>query len=232
MEKILDVSGVKKSFKNNNVLRDVTFSIKKGEIVCLVGINGSGKSTLLECILGIQKITDGKIVGIKNFDANVGYVSQNFSHFLDLTVMENMLYFANLYNIDDGRIEEVLKLCYLTEKKNLIVKKLSGGYKQLLSLAIALLHNPKFLILDEPTSAMDPMFRMHFWEIVHDYNHKGGTAFIVTHFGEEVLECSRLIILSKGVITYNEDIKTISKEKNLQQIIEIIKQNTDGLYYG
>lgn len=232
MEKILEVKNLHKNFKNFKVLSDVNFTIYKGDIACLVGVNGSGKSTLLECILGIQKPSCGEIIGLDNFKEEIGYVSQNFSHFLDLTVLENVLYFANLYDINQERVEEVLNICFLSERKSFIVKKLSGGYKQLLSLAIALLHKPKFLILDEPTSAMDPMFRTCFWKIVHDFNKGGGTVLIVTHFSEEILECSRLIILSKGQVSYDKDILSLCKSKNISKIIEIIKENTDGLYYG
>ena len=137
-----------------------------------------------------------------------------------------------MYEVSNQRIEEVIDLCFLREKKNFIVKKLSGGYKQLLSLAIALLHEPKFLILDEPTSAMDPMFRQSFWQVIHSYNDNGGTVLVVTHFIEEVLECTKLIVLSKGTIVYDNDITNIAKEKNIQKIMQIIKEKTEGMYYG
>ena len=194
--------------------------------------NGAGKSTLLECVCGIQRATSGTIIGIEDFNKSVGYISQNFIYFLDLSVYENLLYFDNLYEVSNQRIEEVIDLCFLREKKNFIVKKLSGGYKQLLSLAIALLHEPKFLILDEPTSAMDPMFRQSFWQVIHSYNDNGGTVLVVTHFIEEVLECTKLIVLSKGTIVYDNDITNIAKEKNIQKIMQIIKEKTEGMYYG
>lgn len=232
MEEILKVINLNKNFKKAQILKDVNFTINKGEIVCLLGVNGAGKSTLLECVCGIQRATSGTIIGIEDFNKSVGYISQNFIYFLDLSVYENLLYFANLYEVSNQRIEEVIDLCFLREKKNFIVKKLSGGYKQLLSLAIALLHEPKFLILDEPTSAMDPMFRQSFWQVIHSYNDNGGTVLVVTHFIEEVLECTKLIVLSKGTIVYDNDITNIAKEKNIQKIMQIIKEKTEGMYYG
>ena len=206
MQEILSVKNVYKSYKKHQVLKGVSFDIHKGDVVALIGINGSGKSTLLETICGVQKQDSGEIIGIENYKY-LGYVPQMFRLFLDLTVRDNLEYFSLLFRVDSKRVEEVLQMCYLKEKEKTLCAKLSGGYKQLVSLAVAILHKPQLLILDEPTSAMDPLFRNEFWKIIKKYLAEGGSVLVTTHYMEEINFCNKIMVLSSGKIVFKNDVQ-------------------------
>jgi len=148
---------------------------------------------------------------------------QSFCMFNDLTVYENLLYVCSLYDIEKSKIIEVINKCFLTEYRDFLAGNLSGGYKQLLSIASVIIHDPKVLILDEPTSAMDPLFRKKFWKIVKDYNKNGITVLIVTHYIEELLECDSFSLLSDGKIVYDGKVSEF-KTKGFINIEEILKK--------
>lgn len=232
---MLRINKLCKAFKAKQVLKDLDLEIKKGEIVALIGVNGSGKSTLIELICGVKKFDAGEIfidgVSIKNkkdlekIRYHFGYMPQHFSLFFDLTVKENLEYMRNVYLVQDAkRVDEVMEMCFLTDKKDMLAKNLSGGYKQLLSLASSFLHNPKLLILDEPTSAMDPLFRKQFWSIIHRLNEEGTTILVTTHHMEEIYECFRLDCLANGKIAFSGDVKETLKDGNHTSIEEILKK--------
>lgn len=228
---MLKVKNLKKSYKKHLVLKDVNFEIKKKEIMALIGVNGSGKSTLVELLCGIKSFDDGEIIvsGINVLDKKkkrtlnniIGYMPQVFTMFNDLTVYENLGYVCSIFDIDDSKIDEVVELCYLTDYKNTLAKNLSGGFKQLLSLATVIIHSPDIFILDEPTSAMDPIFRKKFWKIIKSCNKKGATILLITHYIEELLECDSFMCLSGGEIKYSGSVKDF-KDKgfiNIEQIL-------------
>lgn len=232
---MLKINKLCKSYKTKQVLNNLDLEIKKGEIVALIGVNGSGKSTLIELICGVKKFDSGEIfidgVNIKNkkdlekIRYRFGYMPQHFSLFFDLTVKENLEYMKNVYMVkDDSRVDEVMKMCFLKDKENMLAKNLSGGYRQLLSLASAFLHNPSLLILDEPTSAMDPLFRRQFWSIIHKLNHDGTTILVTTHHMEEICECFRLDCLANGKIEFSSKVEEIMKNGNHTSIEEILKK--------
>lgn len=217
---MLEVKNLCKSYKTKEVLKGVNFNVKKGEIKGLVGVNGAGKTTLIELICRVKSADSGEIIinGIPLTDKKakndikrtIGYMPQSLSLFNDLTVEENLGYLSEIYDMSKERVEETIKLCNLTEMRKKLAKNLSGGYKQLLSLAGAILHKPKFLILDEPTSAMDPIFRQNFWKIIHSCNEDGATVLVITHYMEELLECDNFACLSNGVIVYDGKVKDVA----------------------
>lgn len=230
---MIKIKNLKKSYRKKDVLKSINFTLKKGEIKALIGTNGSGKSTLIEIICGIRKFSDGEII-VADLDVRnrknkvklnhvVGYMPQSFCMFNDLTVYENLLYVCSLYNIDKSKIAQIMDTCYLTEYKDFLAGNLSGGYKQLLSIATVIIHDPKVLILDEPTSAMDPLFRKKFWKIVKSYNKSGVTVLIVTHYIEELLECDTFSLLSDGKIVFDGNVKEF-KENGFINIEEILKK--------
>ncbi|MBQ4558543.1 MAG: ABC transporter ATP-binding protein [Clostridia bacterium] len=230
---MLKILGLKKQYKKNEVLTDVNLSVKKGEVKALIGINGAGKSTLLEIVSGVKSADSGQIFvnDIDIFDKKarylvkkiLGYMPQTFGLFHDLTVEENLKYLCAIYNIDDTkqRVEELLELCYLTKKRKVLSRNLSGGYKQLLNLAGALVHSPKLLILDEPTSSMDPIFRKDFWKIIKKCNKEGMTILLITHHIEELLECDTFACLANGKIVFDDKVK-LFKEKGFIDVDQII----------
>lgn len=218
---MLKIHNLFKSYKTKQVLKGINMNVPKGEITALVGVNGAGKSTLVDIVCGVKPYNSGEIfVDEKNIASKknqkeikyvLGYMPQQFGMFNDLTVSENLEYLCTIYKIDKNIIENIINKCHLTQFKNSLAKNLSGGYRQLLSLACAIIHNPKFLILDEPTSAMDPVFRKSFWDIVKDINKNGATILTITHHLEEVEECDNIICLASGKILFSGEIKDFYK---------------------
>lgn len=233
---MLKINNVYKSYKDNQVLKGVNLEVKKGEIKGLIGVNGAGKSTLIELICGVKQIDKGEIyldnINVttknKNLKFMFGYMPQVFCLFNDLTVEENLGYLCAIYNLNEQiEVDRILMMCNLMDMRKKLALNLSGGYKQLLSLASSLIHNPKLLILDEPTSAMDPLFRKRFWEIIRDYRNNGGTVFVITHFMEELTECNSFACLSAGKIVFDDKIESVKTFKDLD-IEKILKQYEKG----
>lgn len=234
---MLKVVDLEKSYKKNNVLKKVSFELKTGKTCALIGENGAGKSTLIEIICGVKKMDKGGVFldgldlsnkkNAKKAKFLFGYMPQHFSLYHDLTVKENLIYVASIYSIKDkNRVKETIGECFLSNVENTLAGNLSGGYKQLLSMAAAILHNPKFLILDEPSSAMDPIFRKKFWKIISKLNSQGVTVLIITHYLEELLECEDFMCLSKGKIVYAGKVDEFKKENfiNIEAILNKFKE--------
>lgn len=237
---MLKIKGLYKSYKNKEVLKDVNLHLEKGTITGLIGVNGAGKSTLIECVCGVKKINAGEILidgnnvqekklrqKIKNI---IGYMPQSFSLFNDLTVEENLRYLAVAYDVDLQTIEKTIELCCLNQYRSTFAKNLSGGYRQLLSLAGAIVHSPRFLILDEPTSSMDPIFRRKFWKVINDCKNQNTTVLVITHYMEELIECNSFICLSGGKVSFNGALSEY-KQSGILNIEEILKKYTmEDLY--
>ena len=231
---MLKIENVFKSYKDNSVLKGVNLNVKNNEIKGLIGVNGAGKSTLIELTCGVKSIDSGSIIlnGLTVGDKSnkdkikytIGYMPQGFNLFNDLTVEENLGYLCAVYHLDkDVEIARVLKLCNLVGMRKKLAMNLSGGYRQLLALSAALIHKPKLLILDEPTSAMDPLFRKGFWNIIRECRKEGCTILVITHYMEELLECDTFACLSNGRIVVDE---SIDKFKSLGELdIEKILEN-------
>ncbi|MBQ7307379.1 MAG: ABC transporter ATP-binding protein [Clostridia bacterium] len=213
---MLKIENLSKNYGKKEVLKGVNFEVKKHDIVALIGINGAGKSTLFEIICGVTKKNSGTIM-IDNLSIEdkkhkqslkfkIGYMPQYFSLFNDMTVKENLDYLSCVYHLEKNTSLKIMELCDLLDKKNVLAKNLSGGFRQLLSLAGTIIHSPEFLILDEPTSAMDPIFRSMFWKIIKNLNTQNGTTILVTtHYIEEINECNKMACLSQGkIIFYGE----------------------------
>ena len=230
---MLEVKNVFKKYGKKQVLNGVEFSVSNGEIKGLIGVNGAGKSTLIDIICGVKKLDEGKIyideiesTNKKNknkIDRIIGYMPQSFNMFNDLSVEENLGYLASVYGLGKGAVERTIKLCHLEDFRKILAVNLSGGYKQLLSMAGAIVHSPKFLILDEPTSAMDPIFRRKFWDIVHICKKNNVTVLVITHYMEELLECDSFVCLSGGKISFDGNLKSLNN-KPLNNIEKVLKE--------
>lgn len=233
---MLKIKNLFKSYGKVRVLKGVSLHAKKGTIKGLIGTNGSGKSTLIECVCGIKSFDSGEIL-INNIPISekqtrnqvkhtFGFMPQNFSLFHDLTVEENLKYLSAVYNLkDDKRIAEVIKLCHLENHSKTLARNLSGGYRQLLSMAGAILHDPQFLLLDEPTASMDPLFRKKFWDVVKDFKRGDRTVLIVTHYMEELVECDDFACLSNGNVAFEGSVQEFKKE-GLLDIESLLKKYT------
>ena len=233
---MLKIENLHKSYGKKEILKGLTLNIEDGDIVALIGVNGAGKSTMLEIICGLIKKNSGSVeIANMNIDKRgnrkkikyiLGYMPQYFSMFNDLTVKENLKYLCTVYGIKDkNRCQDIIKLCNLEDKQNQLAKNLSGGYRQLLSLAGTIINLPKFLIMDEPTSAMDPIFRSKFWDIIKKLNSDGTTILVTTHYIEEIIECNKMFCLSNGVITIEKDTKELEIEnKKYKNIFDMYTQ--------
>lgn len=230
---ILRTEQLKKSYGSHPVLRGVDLTLETGRAYALVGVNGAGKSTLIELICGVRHPDGGRILlcgedVTKNGGRArriVGYMPQQGALFPDLTVRENLCYLGTVYRLPGiaERAAEVEKLCFLSEKSNMLWKNLSGGYRQLTSLAAAILHHPQLLIMDEPTSAMDPLFRRQFWQIIHQLKKTDTTVLVSTHHVEEISECDRMLCLADGGIIHRVDVDQMYENGRFQTVDQVLE---------
>lgn len=211
---IISINNLKKSFKDVQAVNDLSFRVKKGETFAFLGENGAGKSTTINIMCGMLAKDSGTIVidGI-NVDENldeikkkIGVVFQESVLDKALTVKDNLQVRASFYGIIGGRFEQRLKelteMFELQDILNRTLKTLSGGQKRRVDIARALVHNPEILILDEPTTGLDPHTRRRIWEVIYDLKEKKGlTVFLTTHYMEEATEADYVLILEKGKIS-------------------------------
>ncbi|EBF5117057.1 ABC transporter ATP-binding protein [Listeria monocytogenes] len=199
----IELKNVSKYFGKKSVLNQVNLSIHKNRILCLQGSNGAGKSTLIKLICDLYRPSSGEIILEEQLHKNqIGYLSQSFSMYEDLTVYENLAFFATLYGMkfDKKSIIEHLKNLKLDTYKDYLAGNLSGGWQQKLGLACATIHQPKLLILDEPTAGVDYVSRQEIWEYIRQLKHIGVTIIVTTHYMDEVLLCDEVAFLHEGNI--------------------------------
>ncbi len=224
----IEVQNISKSYGAQKALDNVSFSIKKGEIVGFLGPNGAGKSTLMKILTTYINADEGTAVvnGNDVSDAqlqvqkSVGYLPEHNPLYLDLYVREYLAFNADVYKVAKSRIEEVIQLTGLTPESHKKIGQLSKGFRQRVGLATALLHNPDVLILDEPTTGLDPNQLVEIRNVIKNVG-KDKTVFLSTHIMQEVEAiCDRVIIIDHGKIVTDKKLdKLVSEEK--EQIIEV-----------
>lgn len=202
------VHNLSKNFDGKPAVINLGLKVKKGEIFGFLGPNGSGKTTTIRMLCGLLKPDsgDGDVLGYDivtqsdEIKAVVGYMTQEFSLYTDLTVYENMEFMARIYEVKNRkrRVQECMTELKLEPYRNQLVGTLSGGWKQRLALAVALLHEPKLLLLDEPTAGVDPEARREFWDKVHQLSTRGITILVTTHYMDEAQRCNRLAYINHG----------------------------------
>lgn len=207
-EPVIAAKRVNKAFGNKTVLSDITLEVHKAETFGLLGPSGSGKTTLVKLITGIDEVTSGDITVLGtampklSVFKQIGYMAQSDALYTELTARENLELFAALYGLKKhrrtARMLEVMELVSLHQHLNKKVGQYSGGMKRRLSLAIALLHNPPLLILDEPTVGIDPLLRQSIWNELKLLNSKGTTILLTTHVMDEASKCDRLGMIRDG----------------------------------
>jgi ABC-2 type transport system ATP-binding protein len=209
---IVVTRGLKRRFGSFWAVRDVSLQVRRGEIFGVLGPNGAGKSTTIRMLCGILDPSggEGTVVGYdvatqaERIKARIGYMTQRFSLYEDLTVAENLDFYAGIYGLTRRRRRERVVLAMgeagLTERKDQLAGSLSGGWKQRVALASATIHQPPLLFLDEPTAGVDPVSRRQFWERIHDLAERGTTVVLTTHYMDEAERCHRLAFIFGGTI--------------------------------
>lgn len=224
-EYVIDVQGLNKSFNGKPAVVNVSLQVKKGEIFGFLGPNGSGKTTTIRMLCGLMTPDSGSgqclghdilqhAPAIKQL---VGYVPQMFSLYQDLTVQENLNFIARIYHPHAyaKRVKEMMTELELDQYKNILSGRLSGGWKQRLSLAAALIHDPRLLLLDEPTAGVDPKARREFWNYISYLTTKGISALVSTHYMDEAERCNRLAYIVYGHLMAEGTIDDITKKAGL-----------------
>jgi ABC-2 type transport system ATP-binding protein len=204
----IDVHGLNKSFTGKHVVQDFTIQVAEGRICGFLGPNGSGKTTTLRMLCGLLTPDSGSgtCLGfdiIKQSDEikrRTGYMTQRFSLYEDLTIAENLEFTARVYGLDRRRerVDAALEKLGLSARRDQLAGTLSGGWKQRLALASATLHEPKLLLLDEPTAGVDPKARRTFWDEIHDLAAQGLTVLVSTHYMDEAERCHEIAYISYG----------------------------------
>ncbi len=222
------VENISKFYGEQKALNSVSFSVKKGEIVGFLGPNGAGKSTLMKILTTYLTSDDGKaevnefdvIAEPKKVQQSVGYLPEHNPLYLDLYVKEYLVFNADVYNVSKSRINEVIELTGLTPESHKKIGQLSKGYRQRVGLACALLHDPEVLILDEPTTGLDPNQLVEIRELIKNVG-KNKTVFLSTHIMQEVEAiCDRILIINKGELVEDKSISNL-KQKTIEQLIEV-----------
>jgi ABC-2 type transport system ATP-binding protein len=211
-ESVIKTSNLKKVFGDTVAVDELNIEIGRGELFGLVGPDGAGKTTTMRLLAAIMEPTSGDawVAGHSIIDEgerlkeHIGYMSQKFGLYEDLTVMENIIFYADLYEVPKKerprRIERLLGFSNLTPFKDRLAGRLSGGMKQKLGLACALIHTPEVLFLDEPTNGVDPVSRRDFWKILYDLLKEGVTIFVSTAYLDEAERCTRICLMHKGKV--------------------------------
>jgi ABC-type multidrug transport system ATPase subunit len=207
---VIDVHDLRKSYGTRKVVDGLTLAVTAGDICGFLGANGSGKTTTIRMLCGLVKADSGGgtclgldiIRDAPRIRRQIGYMTQRFSFYEDLTVAENLDFVAAVYELGNRRdaVRAIIDRMGLADRADQLAGQLSGGWKQRLALAACVLHKPKLLLLDEPTAGVDAKARREFWDLIHDMASDGLTVLVSTHYMDEAERCGRIVYLSDGKI--------------------------------
>ncbi len=225
------VSDLVKRFDDFVAVDHISFEAYPGEIFGFLGPNGAGKSTTIRMLCGLLRPTSGyaEVAGIdvglrpEAVRQRIGYMSQKFSLYNDLTVIENIRFFAGMYSVSETvmpeRVDWVLDMAGLKGRGSTLTATLATGWKQRLALGCAVLHRPRILFLDEPTSGVDPISRRQFWELIHRMAADGVTVFVTTHYMDEAEYCRRLVLIYRGQIVASGSPSALKRDSMKGQLL-------------
>ena len=212
IEKVITAKNLTKRFGDFIAVDQINFDVNKGEIFGFLGANGAGKTTAMRMLCGLLMPTSGEAT-VAGFDVykqteqiknNIGYMSQKFSLYEDLTITENIRFYAGIYGLNDAQIKEktalLIKQLHLEGEEKTLVRALPLGWKQKLAFSIAIVHDPAIVFLDEPTGGVDPITRREFWGLIYEASARGITIFVTTHYMDEAEYCNRVSIMVDGRI--------------------------------
>lgn len=229
---MIKTNALTKNFGSVVAVNDFTIDVHEGEIFGLVGPDGAGKTTIMRLLTGILEPTSGDawvgglhiVRDCEKLKEKIGYMSQRFGLYGDLSVIENINFYADIYNVEkkgrEERIQRLLSFSNLSPFKDRLARNLSGGMKQKLGLACALIHTPQVLFLDEPTNGVDPVSRRDFWQILYQLLKEKVTIFYSTAYLDEAERCKRVGLIHKGRILKCDIPSDIKKERNAKTLEE------------
>lgn len=209
---VIEAKNLTKKFGNFVANDDLTFQVLSGEIFGFLGANGAGKTTTMRILCGLSSPTSGEI-SVAGYDVytetekikrNIGYMSQKFSLYEDITMYENIRFFGGIYGLSRRtirkRADELMEKLELKHARDMLISSFPLGWKQKLAFSIAIIHDPKLVFLDEPTSGVDPITRRQFWDLIYEASFNGITIFVTTHYMDEAEYCDRVSIMVDGRI--------------------------------
>jgi len=231
--KVITVRDLVKKFGNFTANENLNFEVYEGEIFGFLGANGAGKTTAIRILSGLSQPTSGSVT-VAGFDArtqpekikkNIGYMCQKFSLYEDLTVRENILLYGGIYGMKlpvlKERIRQLLEKLRFEEFENRLISDLPLGFRQKLAFAIAVLHEPKIVFLDEPTGGVDPITRRQFWEMIYETAAMNITVFVTTHYMDEAEYCDRVSIMSEGRIVAMDTPSELKRKYGAETVEEV-----------
>lgn len=239
-EKAIIANKLTRKFGDFIATNAITFEVEKGEIFGFLGANGAGKTTAMRMLCGLLTPSSGS-ASVAGYDVgsepemvkkNIGYMSQKFSMYEDLTVKENFLFYGGVYGLKRTiileRLDAMLTRLNLQEVMNSLVGSLPLGWKQKLSFSLAMLHQPQIVFLDEPTGGVDPITRRQFWDLIYEAAHEGVTLFVTTHYMDEAEYCDRVSIMVDGKIKALDTPDNLRKSFNADTMDAVFQELARG----
>lgn len=228
---VIDVHGLTKRFGQKVAVNGIDIQVPEGEVWGFLGPNGSGKTTTIRMLCGLLKPDAGSgtclgydiLTQTEEIKRHVGYMTQKFSFWEDLSIRENLEFVARVYELPDGkaRVDDTIERLGLENRETQLAGELSGGWKQRMALAACMLHSPKLLLLDEPTAGVDPKARRDFWDEIHRLSDEGLTVLVSTHYMDEAERCDRIVYINLGdVMARGTVAEVIARSKLFTFIIE------------
>ena len=236
----IEVRDLTKTFGAFTAVDHINFEVRRGEIFGFLGANGAGKSTTIRMLCGLLEPTGGTaLVGGYDINThtelvklNIGYMSQKFSLYEDLTVVQNINFFGGVYGLTDNQLVDrkswVIEMAGLRGREDSLTRTLSGGWKQRLALGCAILHQPKIVFLDEPTGGVDPISRRNFWDLINYLSEEGVTILVTTHYLDEAEYCNTIILINNGRLIANGSPRVLKDQYLTYPILEVDSPNVIG----
>lgn len=231
----INVQNLTKRFGNFTAVDNISFDVKKGEIFGFLGANGAGKTTAMRMLCGLSYPTSGKgevagyniVTQAEEVKRHIGYMSQHFSLYEKLSVWENLQLFATIYGMSATQIHSKAEVIFhdleMNSMRNQLVQDIPVGWKQKLAFAVATIHSPDVLFLDEPTGGVDPLTRRRFWELIYRESSRGMTIFVTTHYLDEAEYCNRVSIMVDGKIVALDSPRNLKEKYHVATMDEVFR---------
>ena len=232
-EKVITAKDLTKTFGKFTAVNHITFDVEQGEIFGFLGANGAGKTTAIKMLTGILSSTSGeaKVAGYdintqrNELKKNIGYMSQKFSLYEDLTLKENIRFYGGIYGLSKKQIitktGEMIERLNLQHIENTMISEIPLGWKQKIAFSVAILHHPKIVFLDEPTSGVDPITRRQFWNLIYEAAADDITVFVTTHYMDEAEYCDRISMMVEGKIEAMGSLKELLERYDARYMDEV-----------